>query len=361
MNRIKKISQYYPSKFRMEYLFEKWGRKDGLEAETLIQYLDWKERIREILKDLIGLDRMETCPLNPQIVEKVILESGIIREKVIIQTEPEIFMPLYILIPIDAADEKKRAKCCLALHGHQGAGKYSVAGCRDIPAVSDKIEYFNYDYGLQLAKAGYVAICPDARGFGERRDPELWRDDEEAFLNSTCFQLAHMAEPLGLTVIGLCVWDLMRLIDYIFQRDEWDLDRIGSIGFSGGGMQTLWLMALDDRIQYGAISGYMYGYKDSLLKLCSNCSCNYVPHLWEHVDMGDIGALIAPRPLTIQSCKSDHLNGERGLDNVYEQMNIIRKAYELYNKKENLVHDLQEGDHCWHGEFLREFLEWAAV
>lgn len=110
MNRIKKISQYYPSKFRMEYLFEKWGRKDGLEAETLIQYLDWKERIREILKDLIGLDRMETCPLNPQIVEKVILESGIIREKVIIQTEPEIFMPLYILIPIDAADEKKTGK-----------------------------------------------------------------------------------------------------------------------------------------------------------------------------------------------------------------------------------------------------------
>ena len=46
-----------------------------------------------------------------------------------------------------------------------------------------------------------------------------------------------------------------------------------------------------------AISGYMYGYRDALLTLNNNCSCNYVTHLWEHLDMGDIASLIAPRPL----------------------------------------------------------------
>ena len=131
------------------------------------------------------------------------------------------------------------------------------------------------------------------------------------------------------------------------------------VGFSGGGMQTLWLSALDDRIGFCAISGYMYGYLDSLLKLNGNCSCNYVPGLWLHADMGDIGALIAPRPVMIQSCREDHLNGERGLSNVLEQVEIMREAYRLFGLEDRILHDVREGDHCWHGEPLEAFMEKA--
>lgn len=50
------------------------------------------------------------------------------------------------------------------------------------------IEFYHYDYGMQLAKRGYVAICPDCRGFGERRDEALQKGtDEKSFLTSTCF------------------------------------------------------------------------------------------------------------------------------------------------------------------------------
>jgi dienelactone hydrolase len=276
---------------------------------------------------------------------------------VIIQVEPETYMPMYILIP-PKTDGVDKPACFIAPPGHQGAGKYSVAGCSEIPAVKEMIEFYNYDYGLQLAKLGYVAICPDCRGFGERRDESLQIDgDEKAFLTSTCYQLGHMAEPLGQTVIGMNTWDLMRLIDYIYERNEWRLDTLGCLGFSGGGMQTLWLSALDDRIKQVVISGYMYGYRDSLLILNENCSCNYVPHLWEHLDMGDIGALIAPRPLMIQSCREDHLNGPRGLINVFEQMDILKKAYELYGKTHLVVHDIRDGRHCWHGNALKDTLE----
>ena len=52
--------------------------------------------------------------------------------------------------------------------------------------------------------------------------------------------------------------------------------------------------ALDDRVKCAVVSGYFYGYKQSLLEQHQNCSCNYVPRLYEHVDMGDVGALIAP-------------------------------------------------------------------
>lgn len=238
-----------------------------------------------------------------------------------------------------------------------GGGKYSVAGCYEIPAIAEMIRFYNYDYGMQLAKLGYVVLCPDSRGLGERRDETLQNDDETSFLNSTCFHLAHMAEPLGQTVAGMCTWDLMRLIDYIEERDEWRTDTLGCLGFSGGGMQTLWLAALDERVRQAVISGYMYGYRDSLLKMNGNCSCNYVPGLWEHVDMGDIGSLIAPRPLMVQSCTEDPLNGERGIINVMEQMEVIRSAYRLFEMEDRVVHDICAGGHCWHGEKLEEVLK----
>ncbi len=354
MERTISINKYYTCMEHFEQRFQKYGRKNRFKAGTKEEYTLWKNEVRDILKDLIGLDKMETCDLLPQVIEKITLENNMIREKVIIQVEPEVWMPFFILIPEHIKDGE--VQCFITPSGHAGGGKYSVAGCNDIPAIADKIELYNYDYGMQLAKLGYVVLCPDNRGFGERREVALQNDSEEAFLNGTCYQLAHMAEPLGQTVIGMFTWDLTRLIDYIQERKEWKSDKIGCLGFSGGGMQTLWLSALDDRVEVAVISGYMYGYQDSLLKLNGNCSCNYVPHLWEHVDMGDIGALIAPRLLMIQSGIEDKLNGERGIINAIEQVDIIRNVYQLFGKEKKLFHDICEGGHCWHGEALENFL-----
>lgn len=354
-----KIENYFVSQKRLEKIFDNRGRKYAFSAETQEAFQSWKEELRHVLNDLLGLSKMEPCALNPVLVESIELEQGMIREKVIIQVEPDVYMPFYVLIP--SRDNqilvKGKPVCIIAPHGHMGGGKYSVAGCREIPGISEAIDRFNYDYGLKAALSGYIAICPDTRGFGERREA-LNQDIEGSFeqlMSNSCLYLARMAEPLGLTVAGLCTWDLMRLIDYIEERNEWDTTNLGCIGFSGGGMQTLWLAALDDRIRYAMISGYLYGYKDSLLKLHGNCSCNFVPGLWEKVDMGDLGALIAPRPLLIQSCEEDHLNGERGLQNVFEQVDIIRGAYACFDASDRVIHDLRKGGHCWHQEPFKLF------
>jgi hypothetical protein len=148
----------------------------------------------------------------------------------------------------------------------------------------------------------------------------------------------------------------MRLIDYIETRKDCGPERIGCGGLSGGGLQTLWLSAMDDRVKCAVVSGYFYGYKDSLLKMF-NCSCNYVPHLWEYVDIGDIGALIAPRPLLIETGDMDPLNGERGLVNVTEQVEITRRAYKFLNAGEKLYHHIFEGKHRWNGEITYKFLD----
>lgn len=354
--RIISTKKYYGSLENMKMKYERNARKDAFTGNTIPAFEQWKEKSRKALWNLLGLHYMDSVPLNPIIEEEIMLPEGILRQKVLLQTEQDVWMPCYILIPQKSTQEK--LPVFLAPPGHQGAGKYSVAGRTDIPAVADAIAKFNYDYGLQLARLGYVALCPDCRGFGERRDEYLQNDDENSFLRSSCFQLAHMAEPLGETVAGMCVWDLMRLLDYVETKSEWDSSTISCLGFSGGGMQTLYLSALDDRIRTICISGYFYGFRDSLLLLNNNCSCNYIPHLWEHFDMGDIASLIAPRPLMIQSCREDHLNGPRGLENVYEQLHIVMSAYRLYDAESKIVHDIQDGGHCWHDNNLKSTLEY---
>ncbi len=346
-----RIKKYYGSLAGMRRKFDRRKRQDAFPGGSVGEFEIWQQKERGVLGELIGLPQMERCSLEAKVLERIEVEENLLREKVLLQVEPEVWMPVYVLIP-----EGEKKGTFLALPGHLGAGKYSVAGCSEIPVVKKSIEQFQYDYGLRLARRGYVTLCPDCRGFGERRDEDLQGDSPEQFLNSTCFQLAHMAEPLGQTVIGMCTWDFMRLIDYVYERGEWDVEEFGCVGFSGGGMQTLWLSALDERVKRVIISGYFYGYEDSLLVLNGNCSCNYVPGLWEHVDMGDITSLIAPRNLAIQSCKGDHLNGARGLENVYEQMEIVRQAYALYGEKPPL-HDIREGEHCFHPEIF-DRLNW---
>lgn len=347
------ITRFYTCLARMQREYDKYARQDGMNAVTREEFLGWKEKTKAMLIRLLGLDRMEMCNIKPIVAEKVRLDGGITREKVIIQTEEDVWMPMYILIPDECAGNSN-AKCYIAMCGHQGGGKYSIAGCADIPQVKEAIDRFNYDYGLALAKQGCVAICPDCRGFGERRD--MAKQGDEFFLEGTCYNLAHMAEPLGMTVAGMNTWDGFRLIDYIEERGEWDTDDIACVGFSGGGMQAMWLGALDERVKKVIISGYMYGFRDAHLYLNNNCSCNYVPHLWEHVDMGDIAAMIAPRRLIIQSGLDDHLNGPGGIDNVNKQVDIIKKAYSLFDAGDNMRHDVFPGGHMWHNEHLSEYI-----
>lgn len=352
------IKKYYSSLPNMLSKYNRLARKDFFRGNTVAEFEKWRAQAREILSKLIGLDKMDQVELMPQIEETVECEDKIVRQKVLIQSEQEVWVPMYILIPpVKTGMEGRKRKVFIAPPGHQGAGKYAIVGMREIPAVADAIKKFNYDYGMQLAKMGFVVLCPDCRGFGERRDEKKQGDSEQDFLTSSCFHLAHMAEPLGETVIGMCTWDLMKIMDYIETQPEWDIDNVSCLGFSGGGMQTLYFSALDERVKNVFISGYLYGFRDSLMLLNGNCSCNYVPHLWEHFDMGDIASLIAPRNLMIQSCRDDHLNGPRGLDNVYEQLDIVKGAYRLYGCENRIVHDICEGGHCWHDKNLRNVLD----
>ena len=353
------IDTYYEDEPAFRERLKREGRSAAFKGATPDDFEAWQIATRARLFDLLGFSLMDRVPIEVRELDRVQIAGGIVRTHAMLQVEHNVWMPFYLLEPqIPKLDAHGCKRCYICPHGHQGAGAASVAGVTGVPAVDDVVRKFNYDYGLRLARMGYVTVCPDARGWGYRRDWKGQGDDENSFLRGTCLNQARMAEPLGLTVAGLNAWDNMRLIDYLEARGDIAMDDLGCFGFSGGGYMTLYLAALDPRVRKAFVSGYLYGVDDSLLHLNGNCSCNYVPGLWRLLDMGDIASLIAPRPLLVQSCEGDHLNGARGLANVDEQLDIVRDAYELVEHAGDLSHEVCPGGHHLGVAHLAEDIEW---
>ncbi len=372
---LPEISNIYPTLPSILRKYARYGRKDDFRGKTSEEFRTWQMRSRETLRNLLGLEKMDDCALEP-VIDEVVFQDAILRYHILLRTEPDITLSAYLLVPASA---NAGTPVFLCPPGHNGAGKYTVAGVRGARAIEESIEKYNYDFGWQLARLGYVAFCPDVRGFGERR--EILEDTRELPLamKGDCYWLAHMGEPIGIPVLGMLSWDLMRCVDflqeYTITKDgklrhltdgahtdsearRWNPERIIAFGFSGGAMQSLYLSALDERIHASFLSGYMYGFRDSLLQMNRNCSCNYVPHLMEHFDMGDIASLIAPRRLMIQSCREDRLAGTRGLTNVQEQVDIIRANYAVTGIAEHVQQDIEDGPHHLDTRHLQDIAKW---
>lgn len=335
------------------------GRAHRFQATNLEAWRIWQQELRARIQELLGLRRLLPTPLNPRITETVQCD-GYVRQRVEIDTEPGVVMPMYVLIPNHVYQDGNQgvgntAPTVIAAHGHSGGGKLSIAGVIDRPEIAEAERKYNYAYGVAAVRHGYVVYCPDARGFGERR--ESLTGGPNSWLESSCRQLTHMGMPLGLTVAGMWTWDLMVLLDYIATRPETAGEKIGCIGLSGGGAQTLWLAALDERVACSVISGYLYGVEDALLYLAANCDCNYIPHMWESADMGDVAALIAPRPLLVEAARQDPLNGPRGIDNVIEQCEIIQRTYALLGEEDHFDTYFFDGGHIWNGATLLPWLD----
>lgn len=316
------------------------ARSMALNARTPAELRRWQAKARKKLIELTGYDRLKKVPLRAEITERVELVDHI-RERAVIQVEAGVAMPFYILTPKEGAGPYPVVVCP---HGHGVGGKMGIAGRRDIPQVAGDIDKANCDYGLQFVRAGFMAFCPDARGFGERHE-----HNTADLAGNSCQSINQMAMPLGLTVIGLWVWDIHRLVDYIRTRKDCRADAIGCAGLSGGGSQTLWAAALDTRIRAAITSGYFYGYKEALLDLNWNCSCNFVPHLWEYMDMGDIAALIAPRGFYVETGTKDDLNGARGAVNAIEPFKTVTRAYKILKAADMATHEVFDGGHVWRG------------
>ncbi len=102
----------------------------------------------------------------------------------------------------------------------------------------------------RLAKRGYVVLVWDPVGQGERS--QHWdKAQGRSRYNLVCGEhavLGNLATLAGASIVRWMIWDGMRAVDYLLSRPEVDSSHIAVTGTSGGGFQSTWLGALDERI-----------------------------------------------------------------------------------------------------------------
>jgi dienelactone hydrolase len=148
---------------------------------------------------------------------------------------------------------------------------------------------------------------------------------------------------IGRTAIGERVWDIHRLIDIIENHltEFIDATKIICMGNSGGGTTTFYAACYDKRIYMAIPSCAVCTYDDSIGAMF-HCPCNYVPNIRTYFNMGDLGCLIAPRPVFVVSGERDPIFP---LEGAKASVEIMRKAYEKLNAKDNCYHIIGDGGH----------------
>jgi dienelactone hydrolase len=112
----------------------------------------------------------------------------------------------------------------------------------------------------------------------------------------------------GTTWPGVFTAEDQRALDYLCSRDDVDASRVGCAGLSGGGLRTVLLAGLDDRIRCACCVGMMTTWRDYLLNKCyTHTWMCYVPGLPLDLDYPEILGLRVPLPTLVLNDEDDQL------------------------------------------------------
>ena len=144
-------------------------------------------------------------------------------------------------------------------------------------------------------------------------------------------------------------WDDIRTLDYLASRPEVDPQRIGCVGLSMGGLRTVHLAALDDRIKAAVAVGWMTSFPPQLQRKVRNTIgfTKLVPGLYRHLDYPDVASLAAPTPLLVINGSKDALFEPAGVQASFEK---LAACYKKAGVPDNLRTRLYDTPH----EFNRE-------
>jgi dienelactone hydrolase len=330
-DRVRNFSNWAYWRLHLERVID----SDPCPVDALASELDlWRDRVRTRLHQHLG-EPPPRVPLAIETTESIPCGSYT-RERVVFDTEATMSVPAYLLVP----DERTQpGPGVLAIHGH-GAGKSLVCGI-DAGGPGD-------DYARALASLGYVVLAPDLRGFGERADwmpPDKYHCDWDL----VCATMA------GITPLARNLWDLQRALDVLSAHPLVDPARIAACGLSFGGTCTLFLAAIDPRVKAAIVSGYLSSWRAAHTIPWNMCGSQVMPSQLGAFEHLDIAALIAPRPLLVETGVDDLIFP---VDAARGTVDALRQVYAAAGAPDGaVVHDVFDGEHRWHGALVPDFLE----
>ncbi len=274
----------------------------------------WRERAERLRKQILFsaglLPAPRKNPLNPQIYDRIEHDDYTV-EKVLLETWPGFYLGANLYRP---KGKQGPFPAVLSPHGHWTYGRLEHQELASVPAR-----------GVNFAKQGYVAVTYDMVGYADTR------------------QLPHgplggkRVEMWGVGLLGVQLWDSIRVVDFLQSLSDVDPERIAVTGASGGGTQSFLLQAVDERIKWSApvnmVSYIMQG----------GSECENAPGLRIDTHNVELAALMAPRPMLLVSATGDWTR------NVpRDEYQAIKKIYELYDAGAQLEVVQFDSPHNYH-------------
>lgn len=324
----------------MEMLYERSAA--ARKRQVGLSRSERKILLKERLRASLGSFEEMRAPLDPILLERTEYDDYV-RERVEIGTLIGLRMPVYVLIPKERSRSGElpgnppgKLPGMLALHGH-GYGSREVVGLAPDGTMRETKGGHN-NFALELARRGHIVAAPEMIGLGDRR---LLRDTVTGKERSSCASLTGQLLMYGMSIAGLRVFEAIRALDYLTMRAEAHPEKIGCMGFSGGGVVAAYAAALDDRIKAAVLCGFTNTYKGSILSI-NHCIDNFIPGVLDYAELPDLIGLIAPRPLFIESGENDPIFPA---GTVREAVGILRDIYRDEGAERSLQYDIFPGVH----------------
>jgi len=250
-------------------------------------HLNHQQLVKQKLSEIMG-EFPERTPLNVQI-SGVLKKQDFRVEKIIYESIPGYYVSAALFLP---SRRKGKLPAIVYASGHTDNGFRGETYQHVI---------------INLVKKGFAVFAFDPVGQGERW--QYFDETGEKRFKGTTIEHSYPGAQCyisGHSPTRYFVWDGIRAVDYLLTRKEIDPERIGMTGRSGGGTQTAYTAAMDDRILAAAPECYITN-MEYLLKSNGpqDAEQNLIHMLAQGLDHADLLEVRAPKPTLMVTTTRD--------------------------------------------------------
>ncbi len=293
-----------------ELLEERAARISGISSLS-----GWQERQKEIsetLADIVG-PFPEKTPLNARIVRTIYKKSYRV-EHIIFESQPGFYVTSSLFIPTD--NKRSVRPAVIYCSGHSADGYRSQVYQHVI---------------LNLVSKGFIVFAFDPVGQGERLEYDSNKTGI-TFIDGPTRQHSYpgaQAFITGSSQAMYMIWDGIRAVDYLITRKEVDPIRIGITGRSGGGTQSSFIAAFDDRIYAAAPENYLTNTRRLLQSIGpQDAEQNLFNAVFRGIDHPDFLIVRAPKPALMITTTGDMFSIQGAIETEKE----VSRIYAAYDK-----------------------------
>ncbi len=305
------LNTYLLQQVHQQYDARRKSLQQALQSrEAMIAY---REECRAQYKKLLGELPAKTS-LNANVVG-VIKQKGYRVERIVYESIPGHHVSSNLYIP----EGKGPFPSVLLFCGHEQESKATESYQKT---------------AILFALHGFVVLVIDPISQGERH--QLTDKDAKPVTRggTTEHTLVNAAANLvGSGAVAYELWDNVRGLDYLVTRSEVDKDRIGCLGNSGGGTQTTYYIAFDDRIKVAAPCSFIARRERNLELMGASDGCQHIPYEGNaQLEISDFLIAFAPKPILILAGRYDFVD-YTGAEEVYSE---LKQVYTVLNEPDKV-------------------------